>query len=478
MIEHVAVRRGEYHDSVRLMQVGRTLLQLPGVEDALVAMATDLNRELLADLGFDTSVVAEPTANDLLVAIRGTSQEALENAERRLEVELAPTVAPTRGPTALPVPHTIEAAAAAGRANLAIVSVPGPHAFVEAMAAVRSGLHVMVFSDNVPVDQEVRLKEEAAARDLLVMGPDCGTAIVHGVGLGFTNAVEPGPVAIVGASGTGIQQLCCLLADAGVGIRHALGTGSNDLSAEVGAASTLRAFAALDADPGVEAIVVVSKPPAPEVAAQVREATQTAATPFVLALLGEPGVTLEGAATEVLGHLGRPAVDASAWPRIDGREHRHGALRGLFSGGTLRDEARSIAETELGTVAVEPSAPGHTLVDFGADEYTRGRAHPMIDQRIRLEHLATFAADLETGVILLDVVLGYGAHPDPAPELAPAIADAVRNDVAVVVSLCGTRADPQDRDRQAALLHETGASVFLSNAAAAREATRLAKGAP
>ena len=299
MTTSLEIRSGRYHDSVRLMQASRALLEVSGVQDALVAMATDLNLELLAGMGFDLENASGAGPDDLLVAIRAADPADVEVAHRRLDEVLssrpeAISARWTLGPSA----RTIESATRRIEANVALVSVPGPHAFVEAMAALRAGLHVMVFSDNVPIEQEVTLKREAARRSLLVMGPDCGTTIVSGVGLGFANVVLPGPIGITGASGTGIQQLCCLLDAADVGVRHALGTGSRDLSVEVGAASTMSALAALDADPSVEVILVVSKPPAPTVAARVREAAAACATPVVIALLGESGSTLEAAAAE------------------------------------------------------------------------------------------------------------------------------------------------------------------------------------
>jgi FdrA protein len=473
VITRVEIRRGEYHDSVRLMQVSRALLDSPGIDDALVAMATDLNLGLLEDLGFELDPEESTGPNDLLVAVRARDEGVFGTALRALDDGLAPPATAGTGPMLPPPPRTVEAAARTVDANLAFVSVPGPHAFVEAMAALRSDLHVMVFSDNVPVEQEVLLKQAAIERGRLMMGPDCGTAIVGGVGLGFANAVRPGPVGIAGASGTGIQQLSCLLDDAGVGTRHALGTGSRDLSAEVGGASTLQALAALDADPAIEVIVVVSKPPAPAVAARVRERAMGCETPVVLTFLGEEGVTLEGAAEAVLTRLGRAMPSPLSWPSPAGIDPRPGSVRGLFSGGTLRDEARAIAAPRLGPAATDAHAEGHRLLDLGGDEFTRGRAHPMIDQRLLIDHFEEVIGDDTTGVVLLDVVLGYGAHPDPASGLVPAIETAVGRDIAVVVSLCGCAGDPQDRGRQAHTLQRAGASVWSSNAAAARHAVAL-----
>jgi FdrA protein len=468
--EHVEVRRGAYHDSVTLMRVSRQLAGRAGVSDALTAMATELNRGLLSELGFDPPADAGP--GDLLVAIRAVDRAGLDGAREALDGLLSQTSLAPLGAQGLGTPapaRTTGSAAARAGATLALVSVPGEHAFVEAMDALTSGLNVMVFSDNVPVEQEIALKEEAARRDLLVMGPDCGTAVICGVGLGFANAVRPGRVGLVAASGSGSQQLMCLLDAAGVGISHTLGVGGRDLSAAVSARSTLQALSALDADPATELIIIVSKPPAPRVAGLVREAVRRLSTPVLFAMLGPGQDDLTGAAEEALIRLGRPVPQWPHWPAPVPQVPRRGALRGLFVGGTLCEEARLIARDRLGT-------EDHCMIDFGADELTRGRAHPMIDPALRLERLAAEGADPSCAVILLDVVLGHGAEPDPAALLAPAIEEALAArgpDLAVVVSLCGTAADPQDRDRQASALRGAGAAVFASNAAAARHAASL-----
>jgi FdrA protein len=345
-----------------------------------------------------------------------------------------------------------------------LVSVPGASALVEAMDALDAGCDVMVFSDNVPVAQEVTLKRTAAERGLLVMGPDCGTAVVGGVGLGFANATEPGPVGIVAASGTGCQQVLALLDHAGVGVGSALGVGGRDLSADVGGTSTIEALRRLDADDTVELVLVVSKPPAPEVAARIEEYAATLTTPVELALLGPGQPDLTAAVERVLGRLGR---EVPAWPVVGHADPGGGGpVRGLFVGGTTCQEAQIVVE------ALDPR--DHTFVDFGDDAYTQGRAHPMIDPTLRLEEVRRALADPGTGALLLDVVLGHGAEPDPAALLAPAIAGA---DVPVVMAVVGTRLDPQDRVRQVRVLAEAGAEVHLSNAAAARRAVELAGGA-
>lgn len=467
MIEHVDVRPGIYRDSVTLMGVSRTAGAVTGVEAALIAMATELNLGFLEQMGF-TPVPPTAGPNALLVALRAVDEAALAAGLQAADAALAQAapVGSSRAPGG-PAPRTFRTAARAGDLDLALVSVPGEHAFVEALDALEAGLHVLVFSDNVALDDEVRLKRLAAERDRLMMGPDAGTTIIAGVGLGFTNAVRSGPVGVVAASGTGAQQLTCLLDDSGVGVSHVLGVGGRDLTNAVGGASTLQALAALDADPSTELIVVLSKPPADAVAARVRAAAHACATPAVLGFLGTGAADLTELAAETLHRLGREQQEPRSWPAPAPRQPRSGRIVGLFAGGTLCSEALAIA-------------PGHPLVDLGADEYTVGRPHPMIDQQLRIQQIRAAAADQRTAVLLLDVVLGFGAHPDPAGELAPVLAEVRERrrltggpDLAVVVSLCGAAGDPQDRDRQAELLRDAGASVHLSNAAAAREAANL-----
>lgn len=435
----MAVRTGVYHDSVSLMRVSSALSELAGVEVAIVAMATELNLGLARDLGFELPP-ADPS--DLLVAVRADDVDAATGELDRLLGALSSRQV---AESADYPPRTTRSAARRGGASVVLVSVPGEYAFAEAADAIEAGLDVMVFSDNVPLEQEVRLKELAAERGVLVMGPDCGTAVIGGAGLGFANVLRPGPVGVVAASGTGAQQVTSLLDLAGVGVSHVLGVGSRDLSAEVGGRSTRAALRMLDEDPATELIVLVSKPPSEEAARAVREVVEKLRTPVVTALLGTGGPDLTAAAEEALRALGR---EAPRWPSW-GRPAVSGRLRGLYSGGTLCTEARIIAG-------------GGEFVDYGDDAYTRGRAHPMIDPTLRLEALAS----AEPGdVVLMDVVLGHGAEADPAARLAPAIAAA---GVPVVIALIGTEGDPQGLRRQAEALYAAGASVFTSNAEAAR----------
>jgi FdrA protein len=421
-------------------------------------MATPLNVEVLTGMGFD--VPTEATPNDLVVALRLAHAGALATALAGVDQALRDANRRDTGPSEQAPPRTTASAFRRTPDAVALVSVPGPSAFVEAMDALEAGHDVMVFSDNVPLDQELALKRVAAEHRLLVMGPDCGTAVVGGLGLGFANVVSPGPVGIVAASGTGCQQVLALLDHAGVGVSSALGVGGRDLSAEVRGLATREAMRRLDEDPAVELIVLISKPPADDVATEIRAYADTLATPVEYALLGPGQPDLTAATEAVLRRLGREVPE---WPVTGTARAGNGVIRGLFVGGTLASEAELIAGT----------GGGHTFVDFGDDEYTAGRAHPMIDPSIRLEHLARAAADPETGVLLLDVVLGHGAEPDPGASLAPALAGIGKP---VVVAVVGTDADPQGLARQVRALADAGAEVHLSNAGATRRAIELSGG--
>jgi len=506
---HVEARRGTYADSVTLMQVSARAQAVPGARTVLVAMATDLNLGLLD--GFGMRRPAGVSQHDLLVAVKAEDAAALRAVLAVVDDAL---VQGTRrawpgGAAAVAAPAVpMTTASAIGRSGpaIALVSVPGAFALAEAMDALDAGCDVMIFSDNVPVAHEIALKEAAARRGLLVMGPDCGTAIVAGVGLGFANAVRPGPISLVAASGTGAQQVSCLLDLAGAGCGAVLGVGGRDLSAQVGGRSARAALAALDEDQATELIVLVSKPPDQAVAAGVRSFAAGLATPVQFALTGPGQPDLTEACEAALRAAGMPVPAWPAWHPAASEgvamtvPARTGGLRGLFAGGTLCDEAMVIAAARLGDIysnvplapelrvdALDPLLPvdhraptaRHVMIDFGSDELTAGRPHPMIDQRLRLDRLAAEADDPATSVIMLDVVLGHGAHQDPAAELAPAISKAVtsRPALTVIASVIGTEADPQGLLAQVTALTEAGSHAFASNAQAARFACEVIEAA-
>jgi len=476
---HVSLRSGVYADSVKLMQVSKAIGAREGVTAVLVAMATPLNLELAAGMGLSPDPGAKP--DQLLIALTATDDAELTSAVAAVEAAL--TAREDRGSAQAIPSRTVGAALdEEPETPLAIVSVPGPYAVAEAMDAIAAGRSVLVFSDGVPVEHEIALKQAAHDAGVLVMGPDCGTAIVAGVFLGFANVVRPGPVGLVAASGTGAQQVSCLLDTAGVGVSHVLGVGGRDLSAAVGGLATLDALRMLEEDTATERVLLVSKPPAPEVAERVAAASAALSTPVSSAALSADSPDLTAAVEALLRDMG---VAVPTWPTRPGADRAVPAgavLKGFYSGGTLADEAMLVAAPALGDVrsntplrpeldlGADFAARGHVVVDFGDDALTVGRAHPMIDPTLRLEAIATLAASGEPAVLLLDVVLGHGADPDPAGALAPALRDL---QVPVVVALVGTEGDPQGWSAQADALAAAGAAVFASNSAATRHALDL-----
>lgn len=503
---HVAkIVRNFYRDSVALMQLSTRLSAVEGIQQASAVMASANNLALLREAGLLKDDVAA-SANDLLIAIVGdgaAAQMAIAQAEDAL-IQKPPTQEGS-GPRREP-PHSLEMGLELmPAANLALISTPGDYATAEAKKALRLGLNVMLFSDNVSIADEVALKRYAQAHNLLVMGPDCGTAIINGIPLGFANVVRRGEIGVISASGTGLQLVTCLIDRLGGGVSQAIGTGGHDLSRDVGGITMLQALSALAKDPATKIIVLISKPPAPETAARVLAHAAAAGKPVVVNFLGAgpasvaAGVTvvktLEGAAHAAVAiAAGRKPVfpaDGSALlqrpPFAPGQRY----VRALYSGGTLCYEASLLLGETLSDVYSNTpvggarmlenvwQSRGHTLIDLGDDVFTRGRPHPMIDHRLRNERLLIEAQDPQTAVILLDVMLGYGSHPDPASVVAPVIetalaqARAAGRHLAVVGFVCGTAADPQDMSQQEKRLHAAGMELAGSNAQAAQLAVRM-----
>jgi len=507
MAQVAKIIRNFYRDSVALMQLSTRISKLPGVHQASAVMASANNLALLREAGLLQGAV-EASPNDLLIALDGNDEKALSAALDEAEHALnqQPASSGTDGVREEP-PRSLEMGLATlPAANLALISTPGDYAAAEALKALRLGLNVMLFSDNVPVKDEVALKQYAQAHDLIVMGPDCGTAIINGIPLGFANAVRRGNIGLVGASGTGLQQVTSLIDRLGGGVSQALGTGGHDLSQKVGGITMLQGLAALAADPATKAIVLISKPPAEDIAELVLARARTCHKPVIVNFLGAdpatitaPGLTpvktLEDAAiaaarlaTGRQSDCAARSAQAIETPAF-AREQRY--VRGLFSGGTLCYEATMLlsevfpevySNTPVGAARALDDvwrSRAHTLIDLGDDVFTRGRPHPMIDHRLRNERIALEAQDPQTAIILLDVVLGYGSHPDPASVIAPVIKTAIAQAAAagrqliVLGSVCGTAADPQNLTAQESKLREAGMRLAGSNAAAVRLAADL-----
>lgn len=474
------VRRGFYLDSVALMRMSRVIAGIDGVEEAALMMGTPANHEIMSDAGLLAEAGQSAGGGDLIIGIRATSQAVAETALAEATAQLdAPS---TRGAGTAYRPKSLRSAVGMlPGANLALISVPGDFAVAEARKAIRRGLNAMIFSDNVGIEAEAALKAEARELGRLVMGPDCGTAIIAGTPLAFANVVPRGSIGMIGASGTGLQEVTCLVAQLGGGISHAIGVGGRDLKAEVGGISTLMAIEALAADPGTDSLVLIAKPPAEAVAKAVLNALDASGKQAVICFMGAPPMEVPANVTQCFtlkdaayAALGKSAETPQA-PALQATEKKQ--LLGLFAGGTLCAEAqvilRDAAQTVRSNVPVtgigDVDSTGHLMLDLGDDDYTRGRPHPMIDPTVRDEAFVEALARQDLAAILCDVVIGYGAHDDPAGHLAALVsANQTSLGPAIFASVCGTDGDPQGRAGQIAKLEAAGVHVAPSNADAAR----------
>lgn len=485
------VRRSFYLDSVALMRLSRRIAAMPGIVEAALMMGTPANRQIMQDAGLLDTEGAGAAGNDLIIGVRAQSQP---DADAAANEAFAALDAP-REQTASGGSGTAASLGAALNAmpdaNLALISVPGEFAAVEAHKAIRAGLDVMIFSDNVPYEDELRLKQEARRLGRLVMGPDCGTAIINGVPLAFANVVPRGEIGIIGASGTGSQEVSCLIAQAGRGISQLIGVGGRDLSQKIGGISTLMAIDMLDADPETKHIVLISKPPHPHVAREVLARVGHSPKPFTICFLGGGDIALPANAKAAanLGAAAAMAMEQAKNLKLAGKPppgllRKKGVIVGLFAGGTLCAEAQLVLMARKRSVSSNVPIPGaeampadganiDRMIDLGADEYTKGRPHPMIDPGVRDDMLRQSLADSNVAVILLDVVIGFGAHADPAGQVVTIVSDAPKRHPYVVASVTGTDDDPQVRSKQIATLKSAGVLVADSNAEAAALAAAL-----
>jgi FdrA protein len=492
-----------YRDSVVLMSLSRSLESLPGVQQVAVMMGTPQNTALLRDAGLLTAAAESAGTNDLLICLQASSAAAAEQAIRAAQDGLAPRQSDATG-RGDRLPRTLETALRhLPEANLACISVPGQYAGHEARKALEHGLHVFLFSDHVELEMEAELKQYAAQRGLLLMGPDCGTAILHGVPIGFANQVPRGTVGLISASGTGLQQVTCLLAQQDIGVSQAIGVGGRDLHQRIGGSSMRAALQALASDAATHVIVLISKPPDAAVGRQLVRQALDVGKPCVLAFLGSDVLSAPGAPLYTVATLEEAALVASALVRGETvtRQHRgmpphliasveasraalapeQRSVYALYCGGTLAHEALWLLRQALhgvtsnldGTLGTA-SAPGHMVLDLGAEEFTSGRPHPMMDPTVRRQQLLALAQRPEVAVVLCDVILGWGAHADPAGALVAAWAEAQQiahsegRQLIGIATVCGTPYDPQGYAQQRQMLQEHGFVLAESNAQAVR----------
>ncbi len=477
-----------YQDSVILMRVAAQVRGQPGVREVAMFMGTPANHAVLEQASLVTDAGRKAGPNDLIITVDADGEDTAARAITAAKAALLESRT-TQEASAEVRPRTIESALRAlPTANIVSLSIPGAYVKAEALSALRRNLHLFIFSDNVSIDDEIQIKREAVKRSLLCMGPDQGTAYLGGIGLGFANVVKRGRVGCVAASGTGLQAVVSRLDALGEGISHAIGVGGRDLSEAVDGAMTLQALDALAADAGTQAIVLISKPPHPSVLARVKAKLAQIDKPSVVCCIGAPPEaagrtvfveTLDQAADAAVARLSGQSWRAATftdrnrvaqqWAAL--RQHTNACGRqilGLYTGGTLAYETRHLLANALG--ADHP----HRILDLGDDEYTVGRPHPMIDPILRTEMIRKAGADPAVGVLLLDLVLGQGAHENPAESLAAAVADAQRiagdggRQIACLAYILGTAGDPQDLAAQAAQLQAAGIHLLASNADAAR----------
>lgn len=508
------VRTGVYYDSAFLMQLQRTLAELPGVEDAGVIMGTESNKELLSHINLVSPEVVAAKPDDLVTVVRAdtekTALDAIAQVEDLLKKKKTATEAEFK-------PKSIESAAdGLPEASWVLVSVAGRYADLVAHDALDLGKHVFLFSDNVSVEAELELKKKSAEKGLLVMGPDCGTAIIRGMGLGFANKVPLGPIGMVAAAGTGLQQVSARIAQLGSGMTYGIGTGGRDLSEKVGSSTFSQGIDILSRDDETKVIVLVSKPPAPMVADKVIKQAKTAPKPVVVCFIGRAPAQLQEGNLYFAGSLDSAAEMAvslvkdpsgkhlqdivashakkeTAAPDVSKFASSQKYLRGLYSGGTLAYEAQYILEDYLPKVVANAPlrkenkianslvSEKHTIIDLGEDEFTVGRLHPMMDNELRIRRFVEEAADPSVAVIMLDVVIGYGSHMDPASEIAPAVAKGIADakkagrHLEVVAVVTGTEDDPQRLSNQIAQMKAAGTWVSTSNEEVVRYAGAILK---
>ncbi len=506
------VRENAYYDSVTLMLISREMKKLDGVEEVLVGMGTDLNLDLVKMLDMMVPELEKVTPNDLFIAAmfdedKVTMEDLLDSFETQMNSKKEAHAGDYQPPTLTSALRHLEGA------NMAVISLPGQYAADEAENCLKEGLHVMMFSDNVAVEDELRLKKMAVDKGLLMMGPDCGTAIINGVPLCFANVVRRGKIGLVGASGTGTQEITVRVHQLGQGLSQVIGTGGRDLKEEIGGLMMIQGIEALLADPETEVIVLVSKPPAPSVEKKIYDLVKEAKKPVVIDFIGGdaesvkaagalPSFSLEDAARKAVAlakgqepvdfdgfDASEEAIDQQVTQAVAKLKPGQKYLRALYTGGTLADEAMKYLGEHYPIYSNIPLTPdlamshlsdkqGHICLDLGEDEFTRGRPHPMIDPMTRTDFVLSHV-DEETAIFLADVVLGYGAHEDPAGALAEAVDQAREKlaakglDFLAVASVTGTDQDPQDLEKSIEKLEAAGIMVMPSNAQAVRLVNRL-----
>ncbi len=509
MTASVKVYPNQYYDSVQLLFVTSSIKKMDGVETALAAMGTPANKTVFHDIGFADESVDNSLPSDLIIGVKGIDQEHCDLAVSEAMKMLGEQASGT--PDSASYKNFESALKDKQQANLCIISVPAEYVKEEAFKALNAGLHVMIFSDNVPLDVEREIKELAVGQGLLCMGPDCGVANINGISFLVGSIVRKGPIGICAASGVGLQEVAALIHGAGSGISQGIGTGGKDLKDQVGGLTMLSGLDALEKDPATEVITVISRKPEDKTLSKVLERVANCTKPVVICFMGcdeapivQSGAAyaqnLEEAARLALGLIGKPldVADEGSFREIAEREagamsQEQKYVRGLFCGGTFVEESMVTMRADIGDIYSNAPLSGelkldhstvsykHSVVDYGDEEFTLGRPHPVIDTEPRRQGIEREGEDPEVAVMLLDFILGPAVNANPVQSVIDSIKQAKKaaagrgGHLAVVASVCGTEDDPQSLSLQEKMLRDEGVLVCPDNYQAALLAAEIIK---
>ena len=502
------IKGGLYYDSVTLMQAAKELSLMNGVMDSAVVMATAENKSIVKTSGLYTSNLHKASDNDLVIIVKADNGFVISKAFKRIdEILKEKRKAVSSSRSMEKNARSLENAFEMLDANMALISVAGKYAGSLAERCLDKNLNVMLFSDNISLETEIALKKKALKKNLLVMRPACGTAIINGVPLAFANSVKRGNIGIVAASGTGLQEVSCIISNEGGGISQGLGTGSRDVKKEVGAITFMAALKALEKDSDTDVILLVSKPPHPSIMKKIIKAAKNIKKPIVAVFLGGEfksklkdnfyfAKTLQEAALKAvyIAKEGKPhqaivkifdintELEKIAVEHSKNKNPKQKYLRGLFTGGTFACEAQIILKDIIGdiwsNVPVDKKyklknslgLKENSVIDLGEDEFTVGRPHPMIDYSLRNKMIISESKKPDIAVMLLDIVLGYGSNMNPIADIMPAVRQAFKNNkkLSIIASVTGTETDPQTRSKVAGALRKAGVVITDSNASASR----------
>lgn len=516
-IFHVLVKSNYYRDSLNLLKISDIMKRSSsGIVEAVVIMGTKTNKAVLVKLGFPSTKINQATESDLIIAIEAVDKGSVDSALRKVEELLHSDGSSDTSSSVSENPTDLDSALVSmSNANLALISIPGEYVKDLSIKLSNEGIHQQIFSDHVPLDDELTIKEYAAKKGVLVLGPGAGTSIINGKGIGFSNVLRKGPVGIIAAAGTGLQEVSSLLDQCDIGVKYGLGVGANDPKEKIGGLMMLEALKVLEELPDIEIMTIVSKPPSPRAKKKIIDyIVKNGKKKYVLAFLGGGHddslpkstkskivqvTTLASAVFAVAGltsnelykqslvrlHIEPEILQRSVAKEWKGFGQQQKYIRALYTGGTFAYETQVIlngilkdlfSNAPTGRTKKLPQSSKskkHSILDLGEEEFTQGRPHPMIDPTIRRLRLVEESQDPEVGVVMMDFVLGYGSNPDPVGavlnEIGQVKATARKSGryLSIVTHVCGTKRDPQGYDESIRKLENAGALVFPTNALAA-----------